>query len=444
MLENVNNRRIIALCFALLLLIVPMNGKANDELPATKDNLLTLERLIVKYPNNMDYLFEYAKMATTLEEYEKAIDAYIAMLEKTPSLQRIRLDLALLYTKMGEFEESKALLEDVLAENPPEEVKQKITQLIDVADKGLKVHTFTASASANYAHDSNANSAASSGEITILGSSFDLPPNSKASNDSSAAFSAGVGHSYRIAPFEHKDFSVRWNSNAIAYKTEQAALDELDIVLLGFSAGPAIYVKPWRTNFSLKGSYNYVDLHDRNFLNTLSSEFAANFAATQKLILSSAIIAEHQHYVNTPTVLTYGDRTGNAYQTKFGARYALTKDDMLQGSFTFRNEDARRIYYKNSYFELGAGYMRMFPFDVFLNAGTNYKHTEYDGPDPLISSVTTREDRTWLGNLTLGKKLEKGLTFTIGYQYKNVDSSLQNYEYDNHRLMTGLGWQFQK
>ncbi|MCD6035048.1 MAG: tetratricopeptide-repeat containing protein [Rickettsiales bacterium] len=428
--------------FTITFVSLASQAKA-DPLSPSYDNLVILEHRIADQPHNLDYYFEYAQMATVLEEFNRAKRAYKAMLKANPSLDRVRLDLALLSIQTGEYAEGKKLLETVLSHNPPEEVVTNIQQLLAVAEKSLKTHSFYAGATVGYSYDTNANSASSTDQVKVGGISVPLTADSQEDDDTQMIASAVVGHSYRIAELDTPEYGLRWNTNLIVYGTQQTNLDELDLGLLSGKTGPTLQLKELKTSIGLNGSYSYITLDGNEYLGIPQGELVVDYTPTSRLLLSLQGTFEHRHFVNSPTVFTYTDRTGNAWQSKLGAKYLLTQNDILSGSFAYREEGTRQEYYDNHYIEVAGGYIRVLPWDSFLSLSSAYQWVEYDGIDSFIDPSTIREDENWTNDISIGKKLALGLTMSLGYQYKHVDSNIENYAYDNHRVMTTLGWQYQ-
>jgi outer membrane protein assembly factor BamA len=65
----------------------------------------------------------------------------------------------------------------------------------------------------------------------------------------------------------------------------------------------------------------------------------------------------------------------------------------------------------------------------------------YDKADFLISTQT-RHDNEASAGLTLGKRINDTVSATIGYQYRDVDSNIENYSYDNHRFLAAITARF--
>jgi uncharacterized protein (PEP-CTERM system associated) len=127
---------------------------------------------------------------------------------------------------------------------------------------------------------------------------------------------------------------------------------------------------------------------------------------------------------------------------QWSATYLLTPDDILNISLMRRQERTQVAYLDNTQYDSSFSYTRVLPWDSFAVLGAGMRRSLYKEADPLVTSLNDRKDWEYNYSVTLGKRLPMDLSWTLGYQYRNVDSTLQNYRYTNHRISTALGWQF--
>jgi len=409
--------------------------------PELKQKLIALQEEAEQNPDNLDAYFSLARLSEKLGEAEIAEKAYLHMLEKQPKLDRVRLDLGLLYVKTGKLEKSKAIFEEVLAKNPPEKVKENITNILARVNNALKKNIISGSVSFGVNRDSNATSAASTGETTFSDISIPLAANSTAKEDAQYFASASLTH-IRKFDTNSKNWGATFNTTGTYYKTSQTTEHQLDISLASLKAGPTFNINKLKSQISATGSISLIYLNSFKYIKTRGGDLTLKYAPTNKLIFDNTVTYEYRKYSNNPTTSTNTDRTGNAYQNKLGATYVLTDKDILSSSITWRNESAREARNALDQINFTIGYTRQLPYDMALNALAGFKRTHYDDLDTTISSTILRRDLEKTFTLTLAKKLPKNVTLTTSYQYKNSNSNIQNFTYDNHRVSGAVGWSF--
>lgn len=424
-----------------LAIMLPIVMVKAQSLAPTPELLETLSEQVKKDPQNLDHYFDYAQTAAALGKFDDAIQAYQHMLSVDASLQRVKLDLALLYVRTGRLKEANLLFNEVLDTNPPEPVKRNIHQVMKTVKTELEKHRFSGSIAVGYAFDTNANSAPRSGEVTFLDISLPLEGNNLRQSDGQFFSAATLQYRYRFSHPPHGTI-LDWNVRGTGYQGSQVNVDTLDIAVLGVKTGPTIELKKYKTKLALEGGYQKVTLDYDDYLNLVSTDLSLQYGYSKDISLFSIFTYEDRHFMNTPNSSTYADRTGNAYQVKFGLNNIITSKDFVSATATLRRENTRKNYLDNDQIDLNTSYTHQFTEDVFINAYAGHRWSFYDGPDAFISANVTRKDKEAYTGLTLGKELHNHIVLSLGYQYRYVASTLQNYEFDNHRTLATIGWSF--
>ncbi len=410
--------------------------------PPTAD-MESLRHAMMSEPMNLDRYFAFAQKAQAEGRVKEAELTYISMLELDPKLDRIRLELAALYVQSGEFAKAKPLLQEALSHNPPVNVRKNIESLLASIRQAMRKNIVERTASLGFNYDSNANSASSSDAISVFDQTVDLPDGARSSDDGQLFASASIAHTYRFdKSASMPDVASRWYSTGTAYKADQDQLPSLNLTVFSVRTGPVFDIAAYKTTVGIVGGYNYVALGGTDYLNDISFETNMNHAVNQKLSLQFASLSEGRRFNNSPASSTLTDRNGNAWQETFGATYVLDDRNVVNGQLIFRQENTRVAWLSNNALGASAGYTHGFEDDIFGNVTGSYRDAEYSGPDPLISAITTREDKESVIGVTVGKNFSDFIMGTVGYQYRNVDSNLQNYNYDNHRIASSVGVKF--
>ncbi len=105
-----------------------------EDIPS-EEELDALFQKIKEDPNNLELNFEYAKMAEKAGKIDAAIASYERMLIVNPDLPRVKLDLGLVYMRMGNMTEARRLFSEVLESNPPPQVKENIELVLAKVDE---------------------------------------------------------------------------------------------------------------------------------------------------------------------------------------------------------------------------------------------------------------------------------------------------------------------
>ncbi len=411
-----------------------------EQLPS-EQKLLRLREQIAANPNNLDNYFAFAQTAAALGQLESAVTSYETMLSKDPTLDRVRLDLGATYLRMGNLQAAQTELQTVLDRDPPEQVRNNINSILSQIDGELREHFIGGSVSTGLNLDSNGNSAASADKILIFDTEIPLRPDQQEQQDLQFFASASLYHNYTPLWAKTDSLTTSWKSLAAYYQTEQSSLESLDLKVLSFKTGPEFRLNESGLKLSPSIGYNHITLDGHTYLRNGLVELNAEYPINQSVQIYGGTKREKRDFVNAPNVNTYTDRTGDATQFDLGTRWIVTDADFLDFQLTHRREETRREYYDNEQLGGSVSYTKLFPYDIFSQARLGYRDTRYDGSDFLISSKT-RHDKEKTAALTIGKKINDTVSATIGYQYRDVDSNILNYDYDNHRFSASLSARF--
>ena len=115
-------------------------------------------------PTNLTLLFEYANLSILVGDLEAAIGVFEQMLIYDNELPRIRLELGVLYFRLGAYALANTYLKSVKEFNPPPEVVNRVDQFLEAIEEAEEPIKFQQIISMGFKHTTNGNS-----RITIGG-----------------------------------------------------------------------------------------------------------------------------------------------------------------------------------------------------------------------------------------------------------------------------------
>jgi tetratricopeptide (TPR) repeat protein len=408
-----------------------------DQALPTHERKAVLLQAMQREPNNLDLFFEYAQLNMMLGDYEAAAEAYRYMLQLVPTLDRIKLELSIAYMKLGRYEAAETLLEDLRKADIPPRVKQNIDILLSRVKQDSQKHFVSGSLTTGVNYDTNANSAPDSGQVLVLDTLLTLTPDSREQSDWQGFASATINHQYRSAA----NSAWQWRSSATYFQTEQNTIDDLNLKVVVLQSGPVYRFADGLTQADITAGYSNISLGGHGFLRQPSLEAGLEHALSPQLRLRGTMRQEWRDFINSPEVNTYEDRRGHASQGRLAAFYSLSEQALLDISLTLRYEEARAEQYSNFQAQPQIGLTYQWDNGVFARSQLGYRTFNYEQEDFFISE-RTRFDRETSVGLTLGKAFENKMTLTTGYEYRDLDSNITNYAFDNHRFSAVVGWQF--
>jgi len=130
---------------------------------------------MLERPADLDIAFEYATVSVMVGDYEAAISTFERMLIFAPNLPRVKLELGVLYYRLGSFETARYYFQSTQeTPNVPEEVRQRVETYLSAIASKQQPTQFRADVIIGARYQSNANAAPGGRRVTLNGRDFIL------------------------------------------------------------------------------------------------------------------------------------------------------------------------------------------------------------------------------------------------------------------------------
>ena len=177
-------------------------------------------------PADLDVTFRFAEVSALLGNFESAVSALERMLLFNPDLPRVRLELGVLYFRLGSYALARTYLTRALeSEDVPTEVQARVEVFLAEIDERLSPHQFSGSIYSGLRYQSNANSGPSSTAVRAAGVDAVLDSQFTRKSDGNVFVSGNVQYLFDTQTQE----ATVWETNGFFYVTEQEREDQVDI-----------------------------------------------------------------------------------------------------------------------------------------------------------------------------------------------------------------------
>ena len=180
---------------------VPPSITDPEELEATKAERQRVFDSIIDDPTNLENLFNYANLSILVGDLEAAIGIFEQMLIYKPDLPRIKLELGVLYFRLGAYASAKRYLDDIENYDPPKEVKEKVKVFLEQIENETKLFKTQSVLSFGMGLSGNANAGLDTDVVTVVGDlgAIDLNISNKPKSDTyiTSAFSSQITQDLR-------------------------------------------------------------------------------------------------------------------------------------------------------------------------------------------------------------------------------------------------------
>jgi hypothetical protein len=198
---------------------------------------------VLTRPANLDNTLQYAAGAAQAGDIEPAISAYEQLLFYNPTLSETRFELAILYYRLGSYDMARGYLQSALEmHDVTPDLRQKIDQLLELADKKLMPDQFTGFVQTGVRYQSNASQGP--GPQTTLASGQNSNGAFLAKPDWNWFGTFGLDY---VHDFEDQT-GTTFEASMLGYDAQQFMLHQFDIGLLEIRAGPRFSLSPGNVN----------------------------------------------------------------------------------------------------------------------------------------------------------------------------------------------------
>lgn len=411
--------------------------------PEEKQRFEALFQQLLVQPANLDANFQFAELATKLGDYEAAIGAYERMLYYNPNLPRVRLELGLLYYRLGAYPMARVYFENVTgAAGVPPEVNARARSFLVEIDRRLQTTQWSFFGQLGLRHQSNANAGPSSPLVRAIGLDATLDRRFVRRPDWNAFGVASLRHVY---DFENQRGDV-WETVASTYVSRQFKVTRLDVSLIELQSGPRLALFP---DF-LPGSYvrpyglvNYVGLGNAPYLGTIGAGigFGFNLAGVQ---VEPFYEVRNRSFKNSSEYRTATEQDGRLTTAGVVGGGALWGPVRWQSRLAFARSDTQERFSFYSYRQWSADLAFPIEFEGFwgnrpwvLTPFVGVARSNYDSPNALIDPNVRRKDR----ERRIGTGLELPVWENVGFgalvSYTDIDSNIRNYKTRNLAVSFG-------
>lgn len=393
---------------------------------------------VLQHPDDIDLNYRYAQSQVAAGELRGAATTLERILLLEPDLARVRLLYAVVLYRLDNLNEAEREFRTVAQLPMSDSLRVEVDYYLEQIALRRKTTRYTATVGAGMQWDSNRNAGPSSGDVLFLDTPFQLVEGRKESDWS------GVGLAAIRADHDlGYDAGHRLIGGLQVYGQKQIDVTELDLMALSGEFG-GLYRSPWAD--VQPGLYaNYMNLGGESYFSTIGTGFRANRRVTKSLDVFTRFRFDYEWFEALDDSPITDQRTGARVQGVAGAVWTplpMLRFDAAVGGL---HKEADQDFYSYSGPIVLTSGTWLIGRGQFLLGTFTFEYDGYEGPEPIISEAT-RRDEIYVGGITYGAPLGFLLPFlaqsrafrdtllTVNATYLNAQSTIENYEYDDLRF----------
>lgn len=405
---------------------------------------------MLRQPANLDVLFKFATVAAQTGDLEGSISALERMLLIDPDLPRVRLELGVLYYRLGSYEIARTYLETTLqsAAIPPD-VRTRAQQFLAEVEKRQSPSRIEGEVFGGFRYQSNANLGPATSSVLLFGQTANLNQAAIGTADWGTVTSGSVRHIYEFGSPDKGQLETQLT----AYANRQFQVQVANVSILDLTSGPRfqafqgifedVSVKPFLTA-------GYIWVNDTSFYGAYGSGFEVGTLLADRLRNTTILVGRRQLHPNTWYLPTNDQFNGWEYSGNTTFQYQIAPTVALFGNANIQRYLTDSTPWQN-YEVVGTGGGLQFrfadplfksdlPWGIALSA--NVQWWVYDQPDATVDPTITRQQKDTILSLALTVPFDDRTTMTVSGGRFVRTSNITNYQFTNNSFLMGVSWRF--
>jgi hypothetical protein len=417
--------------------------------PATTDEYAAAAAALRADPTNLDKSFALGVVAVKLGRLSDAVTAFERLLALNPQLDNIRLELGLLYARLGSIDTARVYLGEAMASpDIPPAVKERAQTIMAQLDRAASRHMLSGSVTFGIRHDSNVNLGPASSGVQLFGTTASLDPKDLGKPDYSSVASASATYKYdlegqsgdyleaSLQGYDQRYFSSR------SFNTQLVQADIGPWLSAGKLGGQDVRLRPYL-------QVAYLTLENQHYLVQTGGGLQARRRLTDRLDADLGVQVMDQKFQNSKRRRTVTEQDGVETQTSGALTWRVTPSQTatLTGFYYFNAarvdaQSKRQMGARVSYGVEFPDFFGLLKNSWAVQASAEYRSVRYDSPDPIIDEATRRRDNRYTYRLTGIFSITDQVRLIIAGESTQNFSNFSNFRYDNLGASSALVFSF--
>jgi tetratricopeptide (TPR) repeat protein len=422
----------------------PAFGQGASPSQAANPEYHALFKRMYADPKNLNVTFQFADVAVKAGDYEAAIGALERVLFFNPNLPRVRLQLGVLYFKLGSYRMARSYLEQAQGSpSSPPEVQSEAAQFIAEIDRRLNPQKWGVFAHTGLRYQSNANAGPNGLLVRSLGQ--DAVINNQFAKQPDWNWFALFGASYT---YDIEGSGVSLEAGLVGYYAKQFKLSQFDLGLIELQMGPR-FALPSIPGGSIKPYVIGVaaSLDSALYFTAPGAGVSMRFNLGDFAKVEPFVEIRDRTFRDSMAFPTAAQQSGTLTTVGVAAEGAAFGPVRWFGRATFdRNHTDEGVFDFNGYerWSIDVGFPVAFSMpwgastrQMVVTPTAGLSRAEYGGANITVDPDTVRHDREWRVGMLFDVQLYERYGLRTQVQYARNHSNLSNYDFSNFSVTFG-------
>ncbi len=405
-------------------------------------------RQVLSAPADMQIGLSYARLLVQAGNFEGGIAAMERMLLAPNPPPSLRLEVGILYYRLGSYAAAEAYLRQAIADpNLPADLKQQAESLLADATRRTQNNRLTGFVMAGIRGQTNPTTRP---EEDFLRAGGALVPRSQAQKPDSDTDFQLVGRLEHTWDLETQNSAelvstllgvASHYSSVSSYTLTANPTKPHDLFLVEGTTGIRFKPDPtgaqgWTVRPHVILGNILLDGHQYAY--SVGGGLETSYQINERFVLDAAYEARNYSYSTRIDVSEAKAQGGLEHTLRMRASYELFPGNILVGEIIGRDHNADRSYFAYRSGEARLSYVINYgnplgwdnrSWTSVLSSGATLRR--YDGADPSVDPGRRRSDTEWRTNLSTTVPVNDSWSILLQGEYTKASSNLPNYRYNN-------------
>lgn len=423
--------------------------------PATAqgDGAATLERQtdeafrqVLQQPQNLGQWSQYAKLLIEAGNYEGGIATLERLLLEPDAAPELRLDIAVLYYRLGSYSMAEAMLTQALADNRLQGDNRALAEsLLADTRKRAKPSQLQGAVTLGVRHQTNPTYRTDAAQVFAGGVLGPVAANQRPDDDTDISVGLRLNHRFDLERQNSATIATNFGAYLVNYSSSSGSQlvpgenKPYDLLLLDLNTGVEFKPAPdTATGLTLRPHVILANVVAKRhqYLRNAGLGVDLVWQPDERMLYEVTLDGVQRDFAQRADVANADLQDGHLYSLRARVTRELAAGQRIVGEYAFRRNEAGRDFFDFQSHEIRATYAISYasPF----SKGT-YWTTElwagllnrgYGGPDPAVSNVA-RKDREWRFGVNQTVPLVPMWSLVLSAEHARNRANLPNYEYKN-------------
>jgi tetratricopeptide (TPR) repeat protein len=415
-------------------------------------------RQSLRAPADGDASARYARLLTQSGNFEGAIAALERLLVDPNASPSVRVELGVLYYRLGSLDMAASLLNRALADPRLDPVlRGQAEALLKDIQQRTRVSRLEGQVTLGLRAQTNPSSRTSRDTVLSGGAPVAVPANLQPDSDSDVQLGLRLGHEYDLNTQNEATIVstlaaqiVKFSSSSGSTLQAGGQVAPYNLALVDVTTGlrfkplasaPALSIRPHLIAATLAAQ-------GHRYLSNHGVGLDAAYSLNDRTLIDGGYEYRYNNYATRVDVPAANELEGTSNQLRVRLTRELAPGQLLSGELRMRWQRTQQRFHDVDSQEARVTYLRSYA-SPFQGGGLwttsvwgGVQRRSFDGADPAIDPNTTRRDIEWRIGVGQTVPLSAAWSLLMQLEHSTNDSRLPNYDNKNTSLFVAASYRF--